>query len=318
MSLVTDFAELFVGRQDAYGMEEGRCFRPGPPFEGNAHYWMETIQRHLNGQVPIGIYPMVGPGGTEDEDVWFVHWGCIDFDEGEEVSLTHARNVVAVLRELEITGWIERSRSKGFHVWVFADSWVPARTMRRALLAACQLVDAPTREINPKQETLGEGQLGNYVRLPYPGSLTSEPLSGARRAVFPPRMDFPYRVHDFVILAMRSRASLAELEAAAELYQEPVRARPPQRHLGLLLPGSREPADRLGALARKVWEEGPLDGSGRGHTLWKLARLIVEDGRHTFDEALELLQDADERWGKFTARGDADYIDRMLEQAWTE
>lgn len=118
---------------------------------------------------------------------------------------------------------------------------------------------------------------------------------------------------------MATRVSEADLGRIAELYREPrpVRPRPPRTEPTPYML-STVPSVRLGALARKVWEEGPLDGSGRGHTLWKLARLIVEDGNHTFGEALELITDADQRWGKFHDRGDESYIERMLDQAWTE
>lgn len=181
-SLVVEFANLFQGRTDAVGTEAGGCIRlPGE--------WavQRAIDLHLGhgGKDAIGIYPMrlfpmakaTGSGefvraeDATNEAEWRVHWGCIDFDEGEEISLVHARNVRTALQQLGLTSWIERSRSKGFHVWLFADEWVPARTMRRALLAACQLVDAPTKEINPKQEELNDDQLGNYVRLSHPGGL---------------------------------------------------------------------------------------------------------------------------------------------------
>jgi hypothetical protein len=51
-------------------------------------------------------------------------------------------------------------------------------------------------------------------------------------------------------------------------------------------------------------EDGPLDGMGRGKTLFKLANVLFEDENHTPKEVEELLHDADERWGKFHERAD--------------
>ena len=53
-----------------------------------------------------------------------------------------------------------------------------------------------------------------------------------------------------------------------------------------------------------------------GHTLYKLACVLREDGRHTRDEAYELIEDADLRWGKFFERPDkAKYLTAILDNA---
>ena len=85
---------------------------------------------------------------------------------GEVESWSHALNVRELLVDMDVPVWIERSRSKGYHVWLFCGDWVSARWMRRLLFGACQAVGAPTKEVNPKSERLGRTSWGNFVRLP--------------------------------------------------------------------------------------------------------------------------------------------------------
>jgi len=330
--VVDGFIELFQGNNAAVGTEEGGCYRLKMDMQASLQ---SLVRGHLTGaNAPIGVYPMVpfptfDPHEVQTEGLlptitaeWRVHWGCVDFDEGDEVSLVHARNVQAVLNEFGVSAWIERSRSKGFHLWVFADDWVPAVVMRKALLGACQVVDAPTKEINPKQVALKEGQLGNYVRLPYPDSMRPGYLAVGvpRRVVIHTTgaNDWAMSLEMFVEQALESRVSEETLVMVGDtLYVDkpkPQRraTRPPSA------PMLGDPQMRLGGLAFTIWKDGPLDGAGRGHTLYRLACLIYEDGQHTAEEAEELLLDADERWGKFNDRGEPEYISKMVDKIWED
>jgi hypothetical protein len=55
---------------------------------------------------------------------------------------------------------------------------------------------------------------------------------------------------------------------------------------------------RMGRKTRRVFHEGPLEGSDRSSTLWKLANRLYEERTHDENEALAILRDADRRWGK--------------------
>jgi hypothetical protein len=311
--IADQFAELFQGNAAAVGTEDGGCWRFGQRPDGSwgNGSWRLSIDQHLTGEdEPVGVYPMclmtVDSDSLPMYDGWVVHWGCIDFDEGEEASWIHAGNVHRMLAVYNVTSWIERSRSKGYHVWVFAQEWVPAQLMREALLAACQTVGAPTREINPKQTELAEGQLGNYVRLPYPGWLGDSIVDDAQgRRVMVASYDRIgcYSLDEFVSEALAKRTDVEALERLAALYKPPVK---PIAHRDWSTTYDGPAADRLIGKARIIWEHGPLEGSDRSDTLWKLARYLREDGRHTQAEAFELLVDADARWGKFAHRPDRD------------
>lgn len=318
MNLIAAFAELFVGRMDAYGTEEGGCRRQ-PLADQNYWTYEHEVEAHLRGLVPMGVYPVrqvVEPDvpWREADAAHIVHWGCVDFDEGEEASWAHATNVHAYLEGFGVAAYIERSRSKGYHVWVFADEWTEAWIMRQALLGACQAMDAPQKEINPKQDELGDGQLGNYVRLPYPGGLpTMYESTTDRRVVVSAQSGLPITLSRFVSRAYASRVGQDGLKRLAAAYKPP--ERPIARRQWSELRG--EARDRLAGKAAIIFNEGPIvPGEERGHTLWKLARYLREDDRHSFEEALTLLQDADARWGKFTERGDEQYLEQMLQQAW--
>lgn len=318
MDTVQGFIELFQGNLGALGTEEGGALRLNPKGQPAL---ARFIKAHLTGEhEPIGVYPMrlmtVDSDAQPMFDGWVVRWGCIDFDEGEQESWVHAKNVHLALQTFGVCGWIERSRSKGYHVWVFLQEWTAAWLVRQALLAACQIVEAPTREINPKQTELQPGQLGNYVRLPYPDWLGLRAAThGNKRVVLNPHQDGRYALtlERFVAVALEARTDVAALEKLAGYYKPPVRPLR-TRDWGPALEG--EAVDRLLGKARIIWENGPLEGGDRSDTLYKLAMYLKEDARHTRDEAYDLLADADERWGKFSSRPDCEArLNDMLDKA---
>lgn len=152
---VEKFAELFTGRTDAYGTDTGgACWSP---------VTLKTYERHLDGVEPIGIYPVVSN---------MVRWGCCDIDTGE---WSEAFMLATALKGMRLNPWVERSRSKGWHIWVFVPDWVSAADMRRCLKVAYKAIDLPAREANPKSEMLRPNQLGNYVRLPFKAATIMRP-----------------------------------------------------------------------------------------------------------------------------------------------
>ena len=315
-SLVDDFAGLFAGNQEAIGTEEGGCARaPGD-------WWRQCILGHLDGSGdPIGVYPMVQfpswqPNGTDPlpsaqvesltsggryNSQWRVKWACVDFDEGDEPSWVHAVNLHNALKMLGIASWIERSRSKGYHVWVFFTEWCPAAWARRGLLWACQLVDAPTKEINPKQESLEPGQLGNYVRLPYPGG-EEFPTKDCRRVVFRPNGE-PVGLSFFVMGAMETRTDPEVMGRLAQNYVEPQRkpikaswSHEASEDVAVLV-------ERLSRYGRAMYEGGPLD-EDRSAFMYKMAARVCEEGNFSEDECYVLLSEAP--WNKYAGRSDED------------
>lgn len=301
---VAVYSKLFRGRIDAYGTETGGCLHDESP--SSAHY-VKNVELHLEGVRQMGVYPMV----YGDTHGWQCRWGCIDFDEGDEVSRIHAINTAAVMDHLGIWSAHERSRSKGRHLWVFADNWIPAKIMRRALLAACQIAGSPQRECNPKAETLDDPtKLGNYVRLPYPGGWET-----TNRQVMVDGDDATIDVDVFVKEALANRVSGEQLEDMAALWTPPVRPVTQFTATDLYAIDTDKivlPTTQLMSKGSwNAWKHGPFEGADRSKTLWKLANKLATEG-YSPVETLAFVTDADIRWGKFTARGDHTTLERLV------
>lgn len=299
--LIQSFADLFDGRRDAVGTEAGGALRVDPD---------ERLVRagaHLYGDVPMGAYPM-----TPDlKGGWVCKFGCVDIDVlgpthkrglEAEVAWTAARNLIAVLNSEGITGWQEVTKSGGMHVWVFAQDWVPAATMRRALLVACEIAGCPTDEVNPKSESFpNPDSLGNYIRLPYPGHLASRPgLAGARRVVLDEDGE-PLSLATFVADAEESLARESDLRELAELWRPPA----PPVEIGDV-EVDPEAVKLLNGLAFTILTNPPLEGQDRSTRLYKLAAECARSGI-TPEQAVYLQHVADELHGqKFVGRADAE------------
>ena len=313
--IIDTFITYFRGRGDCYGSAKGFCVKQ--PLS------RAVFERHLKSTNPddhIGVYCMLGE---------MCSWGCIDIDGKDFPSTTidgHdwdkmrtlARNLQTVLRAKGIIAHRERSKN-GFHLWVFPDTpLIAARTMRRALMAACKAVGYDPKEVNPKADGPRPGTqgLGNFVRLPCGGTLTE------------PRTDRVFEMDDAVaeqdvtfetwhtLRGQHERTLLANLEAAAALWTPP-----PVAHNEVDYDAGLEAEPLLRNVDGKtftVWKDGPLPGSDRSTTLARLAHLCYEQGlpaTHTF----AIVKSADVRWGgKFANRADGlDQMARIVENAYS-
>lgn len=128
---------------------------------------MRLFADHLAGSVDIGTYPV--------RDDATCRWGCIDIDTptggNDADSYRRATDIWSVWQYYDCTSWIERSRSKGYHVWIFSD-WLPARIIRSAGLWVNHISEAESKEVNPKNVApwLTSDGLINTVRTPYAGA----------------------------------------------------------------------------------------------------------------------------------------------------
>lgn len=264
------FAELFAGREDVHGSDWGSCVE-GPP---------NYVAHLTNRTSAIGAYCL--------RDDLTVSWGCIDIDFAD---INLASNLQTTLAALNIAAFVETSRSKGYHVWVFASGRPSATIMRNALMAACQICEYNPKEVNPKQtDTVGLVKgYGNYVRLPYG---LGRP-SGRQQCL-------GLGLDDFVKAAYANRTPTVTLEAAAALYVPPPPPIPIVRDVDAT-------ADRtkLNALGKHVLEHGPLEGrQDRSTALMVLAHQCRESGLSR-TEAFYVVAEGDQRWGKFFGRPDA-------------
>ena len=297
--LFKDYKTLFRGRTDVYGHNEGRCVKE--PLTD------EVLNAHLEGKAPMGVYPMVPKDGEH-----YVVWGCSDFDTTD--ALDNAIKLYDTLEVVGITSWIERSRSKGYHVWVFAETPVHAKDMRNMFLAAHAVAEVPALEVNPKQPTLGVGQYGNYVRLPYPD--VHDAYTDKQRFLY--RQNIEAGNHgeskvlflDFCRKAMAQRTPAMLIESIAGMYKE---HKPVTINTDYLYDATLDEAmQSLSALGKVIWRDGPLEGNDRSRTLTKLGHECVRSGLNP-SQTKTIIKTADIRWGKYHLRTNGeDEIDKLV------
>ena len=121
----------------------------------------DVIYRHLKGLQPYGVYLLV-----KDR----IRAIAIDFDLDDPLP---ALEYVAAAKHYEIPAYIERSKSKGYHVWTFFEECgvlaAKARLVARHILKE---IERPHTEIFPKQDALTKHtSYGNYINAPLFGSL---------------------------------------------------------------------------------------------------------------------------------------------------
>ncbi|MFH1614467.1 MAG: hypothetical protein ABIG61_05230 [Planctomycetota bacterium] len=149
---------LFMGLRNVYGTYDTRT---GKVRQVKEPVTEEVIRAHLTGKQSYGVYLLAGKktGAL-----------AVDFDQ-DDLSLPIA--YVAGARRYDISAYIETSKSKGYHVWIFFEqSGVTARKAR--LVAAKILTDMgkPQTEVFPKQDVLTNGiSYGNFINAPLFGAL---------------------------------------------------------------------------------------------------------------------------------------------------
>jgi hypothetical protein len=111
---------------------------------------------HLYGNgAGIGIGPLRRDGS--------VTWAAVDLD-------TPDLEAASIIRKyMPGPAFIERSRSKGYHVHVFFTEPIAAKPVRALLRYLCEAAGRPEAEVFPKQDRLKPDMLGSYVNLPFHG-----------------------------------------------------------------------------------------------------------------------------------------------------
>jgi hypothetical protein len=200
------FAHLFWGRPDVYfdSLRTQAVWKP---------LTLRLFLNHIAGRAEIGTYPVLNDGRCR--------WGCIDIDEPD---WDKATDVWSVWHYYGITSWVEASRSKGYHVWVFASTWVPAATMRDAGQWVNRVAGSPSKEVNPKAPApwLTRKGLVNTVRLPYsgrakPGRMTMLDAETGELLPLPAWLPLAYGS----LCPLSRLVGLAEQWRAAEVAQAP-------------------------------------------------------------------------------------------------
>jgi len=297
VDVVDTFARLHEGGRIATNYDGIRPLvnAQGEAYSAEGEPYVDAVRQHLEGEPPIGVYPLFRKDYQRTAE-WYVNWLAVDLDEGEP-DFVHACNLYRLLGRFGVQAWIERSRSKGFHVWVYLRQPLPAEMGREAMLGACRLVDVPTKEVYPKQTVLEGKGFVNCLLLPYPN------MGNPGRQVVVDLHDEPYGLDEFVETAWASRATAHAVRSIHALYQE--------RHLKPIAKVEQvrvRDDDNFGYIARRIWD-GDIQ-QDRSNALYAFACSLFRQNYSDYT-VLHLTGKLDERVGKFVGRNDRD---RRLEE----
>jgi len=152
------FRSYFSGLTSVYGTYD---LASGCARQVKALVTDKVLLDHLKGRQPYGVYLLI-----KDRTRAI----AVDFDTNDPLA---PMEFVARAKHYGTPAYIERSKSKGYHVWIFFEErGVPAL---KARLVAYHILDdlgKPDTEIFPKQDALHtNAPYGNFINAPLFGSL---------------------------------------------------------------------------------------------------------------------------------------------------
>jgi hypothetical protein len=170
------FKKLFTGRADVYGTYDphsGRVWQVKKPVTD------QVIRDHLEGRAPYGVYLL-------DQDR--VSAVAADFDHDDE---TPPLSFMREAQKLALPTYVERSKRKGYHVWMFFEAdGVLAGKARLVVLNLLKRIQMPSTEVFPKQDKLKDAaQYGNFINAPLFGSLVPQGRTVFVDETFKPHAD---------------------------------------------------------------------------------------------------------------------------------
>jgi len=154
---------IFGGLTRAHGVFYKGEKKESGKVGGKAYIVKEEVtdkhwQDHLAGTVPsLGIIPI--------RDDSTCSWSCIDVDD----YTIDVRKTIQLYTKLNLPIIPCRSKSGGFHLFIFYKEPVPAKDAIEKLTEIASVLGFADCEVFPKQESLNveRGDTGNFLNLPY-------------------------------------------------------------------------------------------------------------------------------------------------------
>ena len=152
------FESLFTGLKNVYGTYDpasGRVSQVKAPVTD------EVLLDHLTGRKPYGVYLLV-----KDRTRAI----AVDFDTNSTLGPMES---VSRAKHYGISAYVERSKSKGHHVWIFfEEKGVLALKARLVVNYILDEIDKSETEVFPKQDVLNSNlRYGNFINAPLFGAL---------------------------------------------------------------------------------------------------------------------------------------------------
>jgi len=155
------FRRLFTGLPDTYG-----TYDPVSGFarQVKAPVTNKILLDHLTGRQPYGVYLLV-----KDRTRAI----AVDFDTENRLTVVE---FLAKAKSYDISVYVERSKSKGYHAWTFfEEQGVIAGKARLVFCHFLSEIGEPTAEIFPKHDILDTNvQYGNFINAPLFGPLVRQ------------------------------------------------------------------------------------------------------------------------------------------------
>lgn len=236
------FRSFFSGLDNVYGTYDVNTSKARQVKEPVTD---QVILDHLTGRHPFGVYLLIGNK---------IRALAVDFDQ-EDLSLPV--NFIVAACDQGLPAYIERSKSKGFHVWMFFEKAVIARNARLVVQKILSDMGLPNTEIFPKQDSLGQNvSYGNFINAPLFGKLAVKD-----RTVFL-EPDDPSQVcsDQWQFLENVKRIRQEQLDAVIEKYGlgKSEHQKPPQSSSNNTVSNQDDCSFGLPPCARKMLAEGVI------------------------------------------------------------
>jgi len=158
---ITLFRSYFSGLPNVYGTydpDTGRSWQEKRPVID------KTFLLHLQGKKPYGVYLLTGD---------CTRAVVADFDHHDP---SQPIEFVKTANHHRLSAYIETSKSKGYHVWIFFElAGIKAFKARLVVKYILDQIEAPQTEIFPKQNIINERiSFGNFIYAPLFGRLVPE------------------------------------------------------------------------------------------------------------------------------------------------
>ena len=197
--MVNIFRSLFFGQPDVYGTYDSTTGRARVV---KARVTDKVIWSHISGIQPYGVFLLV-----KDR----IRAIVVDFDTKNRMQ---PADFVFRSKHYSISAYIERSKSKGYHCWIFFDeSGVLARKARLVVNHILEDIEAPDVEVFPKQDALDTNvRFGNFINAPLFGRLAAK-----GKTVFIDLKTFKPYPNQWEVLGSVNRVSESTLDEVIEL-----------------------------------------------------------------------------------------------------
>ncbi len=151
------FANLFTGLKNVYGTYDSQT---GKVRQAKEAVTEKVIADHLIGKQSYGVYLLIN---NRTKAI------AVDFDTHE---LQIPAQFIKTAQEYDLPAYIERSKSKGYHSWIFfEENGVQAVNARLIVNHILAKIGRPNTEVFPKRDSLdNKVSYGNFINTPLFGA----------------------------------------------------------------------------------------------------------------------------------------------------